>query len=194
MELLSSDYSALEGTCCYCSDEAAQSIRQAIKGLPLCAVHFLGTGDYHYQTLFWLERIGAPFALVHFDNHPDDQAGAFGEGILSCGSWVANARRLANCRAASWFDGSGHWQWEAIPEGLPVYLSVDLDVLGKEYLDTDWDQGSVAPAELASAIQEATEGRTVLGIDVCGGPAPVSGASDFSGSLALTKTILKKFL
>ena len=78
MELVLSDFSGLEGSCCYCSGEAGAEMRKRISALPLEAVHYIGTGDYHYQTLFWLERIGRPFALLLIDNHPDDQPGAFG--------------------------------------------------------------------------------------------------------------------
>ena len=54
MELVLSDFSGLEGSCCYCSGEAGAEMRKRISALPLEAVHYIGTGDYHYQTLFWL--------------------------------------------------------------------------------------------------------------------------------------------
>ena len=99
MERINVDFSHLEGTNCYCSAESAAVIRQEIAGLPAAAFHCIGTGDYHYQTLFWLEKLQEPFCLVLFDNHPDDQDGAFGGELLSCGGWVAAARRLPCCRA-----------------------------------------------------------------------------------------------
>lgn len=190
MQLVSSDFSCLEGTCCYCSAEAAQQIRQAVNGLPLNAAHFLGTGDYHYVSLFWLERISAPFALILFDNHPDDQPCAFGSDILSCGSWVANARELPMCKAVRWFDGNGNWQGDELPDGLPVYLSIDLDVLSKDCIETNWNQGEVGVASLQAAVSEAVSGRNVLGADVCGGPAAESGESDFTRSLELAQTLI----
>lgn len=190
MQFVDSNFSCLDGTCCYCSQEAAEQIRQALCGLPLRAAHFLGTGDYHYVSLFWLERLQEPFALVLFDNHPDDQPCAFGSDILSCGSWVANARRLPMCKAAAWFDGNGEWQGDAIPEGLPVYLSIDLDVLSEDCITTNWNQGKVKPEELHAALEQAVRGRTVLGADICGGPAAESGASDFTRSLELAQTLI----
>ena len=102
MIVVDSDFSALEGTNCYCSDESAAQIRQAISGLPLCAVHRIGTGDYHYVSLFWLERVTEPFTLILFDNHPDDQPTAFSPDTLSCGSWVAEARKLPFCQDVIW--------------------------------------------------------------------------------------------
>lgn len=190
MTIADSEFSALEGTCCYCSEDAAQSIRQAISGLPLCAAHFLGTGDYHYISLFWLERIAEPFALVLFDNHPDDQAGAFGDEVLSCGSWVARARSLPFCKAVAWFAGDGKWHGDSIPAGIPVYLSIDLDVLSKEFLETNWDQGAATPAQLETAVRESIQGHKVIGADICGGPAPESGRSDFSRSLEIAQTLI----
>lgn len=190
MELVGSDYSCLEGTCCYCSPEAAQQIRQALEGLPLRAAHFLGTGDYHYVSLFWLERIKEPFALILFDNHPDDQPCAFGDEVLSCGSWVAEARKLPFCKAVRWFDGSGNWHGDPLPEDLPIYLSIDLDVLSKDVIETDWDQGTVDVPALQSAVSEAISGHAVLGTDICGGPAAESGASDFTRSLELAQILI----
>lgn len=190
MQLVSSDFSCLEGTCCYCSQEAARQIRQALGSLPLHAAHFLGTGDCHYVSLFWLERLREPFALVLFDNHPDDQPCAFGSDILSCGSWVADARELPMCKAVAWFDGEGSWQGDKVPEGLPVYLSIDLDVLSEDSITTDWSQGNVTPEGLQAALGQAVQGHTVLGADICGGPAAESGQSDFTRSLELAQTLI----
>lgn len=190
MELVGSDYSRLEGTCCYCSTEAAQQIRQALGSLPLHSAHFLGTGDYHYVSLFRIERIQEPFALVLFDNHPDDQPCAFGSGVLSCGSWVDDARKLPHCKSVRWFDGNGVWQGDAVPEGLPVFLSIDLDVLSEDFIETDWDQGEVSLEELQAAVLQAISGHEVLGADICGGPAAESGASDFTRSLELAQILI----
>ena len=84
------DLSLLTGTNCYCDREAAAAIRSAIEELPVCAVHLIDSGNYHYLTRLWLERIRDPFLLVVFDNHTDMQAPAFGD-LLSCGGWAASA-------------------------------------------------------------------------------------------------------
>ena len=117
MIVVDSDFSALEGTNCYCSDESAAQIRQAISGLPLCAVHRIGTGDYHYVSLFWLERVTEPFTLILFDNHPDDQPTAFSPDTLSCGSWVAEARKLPFCQDVIWIRSFSYLR-EARPTNL----------------------------------------------------------------------------
>ena len=177
MERIKVDFSGLQGTNCYCSAESAEQIRHAVASLPLEAFHLIGTGDYHYQTLFWLERIREPFCLVLFDHHPDDQGGAFGEDLLSCGGWVADARRLPLLRADCWIrDAADFPALASLPE-LPVYLSVDLDILSEEYARTDWDQGQMTLEELLSALSTLRDTRRILGVDLCGGLTPQKGAS-----------------
>lgn len=177
MERINTDFSAFEGTNCYCSAESADRIRRAIASLPLRAFHEIGTGDYHYQTLFWLERIREPFTLVLFDHHPDDQDGAFGAELLSCGGWVAAARRLPCLREDCWIrDAEDFPALDRLP-ALPVYLSVDLDVLSEEYARTDWDQGRMTLDQLSGALRRLPAGHRLLGVDLCGGNTPQKGAS-----------------
>ena len=177
MQRIITDFSALEGTNCYCSAESARQIRSAISRLPLHAVHEIGTGDYHYQTLFWLERVAEPFALVLFDHHPDDQAGAFGDSLLSCGSWVAVARRLPLLQADLWIRGEEDFPaLDSLP-ALPLYLSVDLDVLSPAFARTDWDQGGMTLDALSAALRRLAASRRILGVDLCGGITPEKGAS-----------------
>jgi hypothetical protein len=177
MRRINTDFSALEGTNCYCSAESADRIRHEIAGLPLEAFHDIGTGDYHYQTLFWLERIREPFALVLFDHHPDDQPGAFLPELLSCGGWVAQARLLPRCATDLWIRDAADFPALATLPPLPVYLSVDLDVLDPAYARTDWDQGRMTLEELRSALGRLRATHRVLGIDLCGGITPQKGAS-----------------
>ena len=79
------DFSALEGTECYCSAESAAAIRSALAPYGPGGIHWIDSGDYHYTSLFIQELITEPYSLVLFDNHPDDQPGAFGSDLLSCG-------------------------------------------------------------------------------------------------------------
>ena len=177
MQRIFADFSALEGTNCYCSADSAERIRKRVAELPLHAVHDIGTGDYHYISLFWLERIAEPFQLLLFDHHPDDQPGAFGADLLSCGGWVAQARRLPQLRADRWIRGTEDFPALASLPDLPVYLSIDLDVLSREYARTDWDQGEMTLEELKSALRGVIATRRILGVDFCGGNTPEKGAS-----------------
>lgn len=77
----------LEGTNCYCTPEAEEQIKAWIEKYPVRGIHFLDSGNYHYVTKFWIDRMQVPFDLLVFDNHTDMQEAAF-FGLLSCGSWV----------------------------------------------------------------------------------------------------------
>lgn len=78
----------LTGTNCYCDDEAAAQISARIEKFSAKGIHFIDSGNYHYLTKFWIEKIDEPFQLIVFDNHTDMQLPAFG-GLLSCGGWIA---------------------------------------------------------------------------------------------------------
>lgn len=175
MRILDSKFDQLDGTNCFCSEESADAIRSAIGTLPVEAIHMIGTGDYHYISLFWLEKIEEDFTLMLYDNHPDDQESAFGSDILSCGSWVRNARELEHVKAFSWFRGDG--TYDPLPDGLPVYLSVDLDVLSREFAHTDWSQGDVTLDALCRHISETLASHRLIGADICGGLTEQKGAS-----------------
>ena len=161
------DFSYLEGTDCYCSPQSAALIRQAISSLNLNDVHHLGTGDYHYVSLFWLEQIEEPFCLLLVDNHPDNQAYAFGN-ILSCGSWIIDASTLPHFKSLMWVDGNGFVHGK-LDKDYPVYLSVDLDALSTDYARTNWSQGSLSLPRLMEILDKELTGRKLLGADICGG-------------------------
>ena len=180
------DLTDLQGTECYCDPGSAAEIRRRIakavsarpdeaSGSPAFPVHWIDGGDYHYASRFWLERIARPFCLVLIDHHPDDQPGAFGGELLSCGAWVADARRdLSAMRGTVWINGAG--QDLRLPD-LPVYLSIDKDVLSKEYASTNWDQGSMTLAQLKETLRAIAAQREILGIDVCGELSAAKGAA-----------------
>ena len=76
---------------------------------------------------------------------------------------------------------------------IPVYVSIDLDVLMTEYVRTDWDQGHMTLAQLQAAVLRATAGHRLLGADICGGLTRAKGASDADLELNLkTATSLEK--
>ncbi len=193
------DLTDVEGASLYCSDEAAAALREAISAIPERAIHWIDTGDYHYLSLFWLEKVREPFTLVLFDNHPDDQPTAFDPDALSCGSWVAAARsslplmkgdvwvRRAKDVSALLLPNPGS---SAVPVAssstdraltgsatLPLYLSIDLDVISPDEFSTDWDQGDMTFDELCSAVAALASRHRIIGIDVCGGITESKGAT-----------------
>lgn len=170
------DLRDVESINCYCAPQSADVLRERLKDIPAQALHWIDTGDYHYLTLFFLEKLKEPFNLVLIDNHPDDQPSSFEEpGMLSCGGWVLEARKLehmVNSPAA------------------PVYLSIDLDYLSPDEFRTDWSQGSASFERMLEDIRQAVNGRRILGIDICGGITRSKGATD--NDLLLNRRLREK--
>lgn len=95
------DCTRIDGTDCYCDDEAQAILRKQIEFSKIPAlrqaqgpssistpgIHFFDNGNYHYMSKLWTDQIQEPFDLVVFDHHPDMQPPRF-EGILSCGGWI----------------------------------------------------------------------------------------------------------
>ena len=191
------DLNGLEGTACFCDAEAAVRIRERLRDLPVRAIHWIDGGDFHYVSRFWLERLEIPFELVLIDHHSDDQPSAFGPGLLSCGGWVADARRdLPLLRDSHWIRQVPDRPADApfFQPGLPVYLSIDKDVLSPEWARTNWDQGGMSLPQLKALIRRIASCREILGIDVCGGLTAAQGATphDFAINLR-TDTELQDF-
>lgn len=164
------DFRTLEECCCYCSHEALDALRRAIGRQDVSGIHWIDTGDYHYITKLWLEGLSEPFLLALFDNHPDDEADSLGSGLLSCGNWVQAAREDIPLMKADFLNTSD------IPGTLPVYLSIDLDVLSPEWARTDWSQGDMTVDELICSVERIHGTHRILGVDICGGITVAKGA------------------
>ena len=67
------DCTDLNGTNYYCDAEAAKVIRQRMAPYLPEGIHFIDSGNYHYISKFWTDKIKTPFSLVVFDHHPDMQ-------------------------------------------------------------------------------------------------------------------------
>lgn len=92
------DCQHLNGTECYCDEEGASALQRMIADYSPQGIHFIDSGNYHYMTKFWTDKLTTPFALLVFDHHPDMQPPLF-EHILSCGSWVKDVLDTnANCK------------------------------------------------------------------------------------------------
>lgn len=188
------DISGVNG---YCSDDAQEEIRKRIWDYDYRGIHFLDSGNYHYLSKFWLEKIEEPYSLIVFDHHTDMQESAF-FGMLSCGSWIkevleehpyiqevcvvgppkaATEQCEPNLVSRVVFLTQEELEagileiWHAFLENgkeLPVYLSIDKDVLCLEDARTNWDQGEMKLEEMEKMIKQVFQKRNVLGIDVCG--------------------------
>lgn len=51
---------------------------------------------------------------------------------------------------------------------LPIYISIDKDVLRPQEEITDWDQGNMSIAMLEAILRLLVRCHTIIGIDICG--------------------------
>lgn len=193
----------IPGTNCYCDQEAMEKLRERIAEFPPEGIHFIDSGNYHYMSRIWLEKIKEPFRLLVFDNHTDMQLPAFG-GLLSCGGWIAAAleeiRELKEVilvgpdEEAYSLTEEAHRERvrflsrEALGEmeepqletffgqlspDLPLYISVDKDILKKGEAHTTWSQGETTLETLLFCLKtvknsfEKRDGR-ICAVDICG--------------------------
>ena len=188
----------IPGTNCYCDEDAMNAIRSRIAPYSSGGIHFIDSGNYHYMTRIWLEKISEPFLLLVFDNHTDMQPPAFG-GLLSCGGWAAEAlkalpflqelilvgpdrnaceqteeeirnkvRFLSRESLREMTEQHKKTFFEEISNDLPLYISVDKDVLRPGDAVTAWSQGDMKVQELEAALRAVCRHQSPAGMDVCG--------------------------
>lgn len=206
----------LSGTNCYCDGEAFEVLRKKIAGFPAGGIHFIDSGNYHYMSRIWLEKLENPFCLLVFDNHTDMQPPAFG-GLLSCGGWIASVleelenlkkvflvgpdeaaydqvdiqlkekvrfvsredlMRLRSCEGG--IDGAAACFFRELSGNLPLYISIDKDVLCKKAAVTAWSQGDMSLEELKGWLEKAflwarERDGEIAGVDICGEQSPEEG-------------------
>ena len=57
---------------------------------------------------------------------------------------------------------------KALNSEVPLYISIDKDVLDTEELLTNWDQGTMQLTTLLDTLKRLCGGKKVLGVDICG--------------------------
>lgn len=86
----------------------------------------------------------------------------------------------------------GNWEeWYQKYLHYPVFLSIDKDVLSKEELKTDWDQGTMSKQELKHACEILLSQFPIMGIDICGEGQETD---DISQSLKINQDLIRIFL
>lgn len=239
------DLTSMEGVKGYCDQTSVDILRKIWQDLSFDGLHFLGSGNYHYLSLFFLEKISIPFSLVVFDHHTDMQPSMFGN-LLSCGSWIRNAletipelrelliigvgeesllgtkktslttenfsiisetKQIFQCqynqnkrtipitilKETSYKETPYYENWEELYKTYlhyPVFLSIDKDVLSKEVLETDWDQGIMSWRELENACKQLLYYSFPLGVDICGEEME---SHDISQSLKINQQLIQLF-
>ncbi len=162
------DLRSIEGTRCYLDDDAKAAILSEIKDIPVNGIHFIDSGNYHYLSLLWLMKIDYDFNLILFDHHPDNQPPSFGS-ITSCGGWVLEATEiLPHLKNVYTFGVGDYPSLDDISPDLPVFISIDKDVLSPDFAITDWDQGNMSLEEMQQLLKDILSNHKLIGIDICG--------------------------
>ena len=215
----------IDGTNCLCDDEAAKEINSKIESYGYEGIHFIDSGNYHYISKFWTDKISSPFNLVVFDHHPDMQESLF-DGILSCGNWVTKVletNSLVNkvlligpddklvAKVDNKYTDRVTFVCESeihnarlIEENItnlgtyPIYISIDKDVLTKEEVQTNWDQGTLTTKELKKILSKMQKQHDILGVDICGTSPLVTfqmlGDNELINNNHINAELLKLFL
>lgn len=158
----------LEGTRCYLDDNSKEQLLERMEAASLNGIHFIDSGNYHYLSLLWLSQIKEDFSLILFDHHPDDQPPSFG-AITSCGGWVLEATEtLPHLKNVYTFGVGEMPNVSEISTAIPLYVSIDKDVLSTEYAITDWDQGDMSLDEMKNILNNLLSDRRLIGVDICG--------------------------
>ncbi|MDO4826659.1 MAG: arginase family protein [Bacteroidia bacterium] len=227
------DFRSLEGTSCYCSEQARERIGAELAAKRPGGINWIDSGDYHYLSRFTLEAAArqcgdSPFALVLFDHHPDMQQPAFGN-LLSCGGWARGAFTeipqlkqvlllgIAPQLELEFLDlvfegvlavttddlrhtgdalgGDVKEMLSLVEKDWPIYISVDLDVLTRDFARTNWDQGCMTPAQLQECCRRLAASHRILGVDICGGITREKGGTpqDFALNLRMRESLSEFF-
>lgn len=191
------DFSDLEGCQGYCSIDSLQKIQTRLKKRRHRSITLIGNGNYHYVTYLLLSEIRQPFSLILFDHHTDlEQTGD--TPLITCGSWVSIALKTLPLLNRVMIIGAHPFNQRLVTDipdkvtiisekdlirlstteivgsilsllpDLPIYISVDKDVLNRDNAITNWDQGSMTLRQLLDVIRELKRTRRILGVDICG--------------------------
>lgn len=206
------DDKALCGVRGYMDDKARKYLLEEIKERSnLSSIHLLDSGNYHHLSRVYLDLIKEPYNLVVYDNHTDMQFSAFGN-ILSCGSWIAdayetlhnlnkiivvgaNSKYIEECafnkdKRVVFTDSISDVYLENL---LPIYISIDKDVLSSNEFISDWDQGSMSLAALKKEMEFLIDRFRVIGTDICGEP-DISDEINISLSNNINKELVNIFV
>ncbi|WP_194611384.1 hypothetical protein [Clostridium vitabionis] len=207
------DFEDLTGVRGFLDPEAEEVLRESLSPRGPSGIHLIGDGNYHYLSRLFTSMISEPYDLLMLDHHTDLQRPAFGDDLLTCGSWLRQVLcrdpmvrevYLAGPPERMLAESAGDLDltrvhflpmeqfrcperrraFRAQKNNLPLYLSVDEDILRKEDLVTNWDQGDLAFWELTAFLGGFLPGTALIGADICGGMAPSDIGAESLGGVA----------
>jgi arginase family enzyme len=187
------DCTDIHGSECILSQDAEQEIRRRISPYNARGIHFIDSGDYHYMTRLWTDKIQTPFTLLLVDHHTDMQPSQV-PGIVTCGDWVNSVidhnpylrkvillgmpRDALNQIPSPYRDKVEYISKQQFTDILrgklrlqttgAIYLSIDKDALSRQCVITNWDQGDINLEESRQFVSLLLDNEQLLGIDVCG--------------------------
>lgn len=189
------DCSDLAGTSYFCDATSANSITKRIAPYSPKTIHFIDTGNHHYVSKFWVDRIKEPFSLIVFDYHLDVLPSLF-DNILSCGCWIKKLLDTNPYLRNVYIIGANeeliriftntygdrlkiYGETELLQENGwkrfcqeklegSIYISIDKDVLNTNSAVTNWDQGSWSLTDLKKCLNVILRKGKIIGIDICG--------------------------
>ena len=221
------DCSDISGTNMYCTDEAAEEINKRLREYSPNGVHFIDSGNYHYMTEFFVDKLDCKFSLVLFDYHNDMQVPMI-HSFTSCGDWARevlenneNLEQLIligpsqknindieglpkdkfdKLVCISLQDLEKHVteeKLELIKNDIPLYVSIDKDVLSRHYAKTNWSQGGMSVELLKRILKRFLVEHEIIGADICGEQSPYEPMPEFFEDREINKKTNKslyKFL
>ncbi|MBX6395515.1 MAG: hypothetical protein IRY98_07305 [Alicyclobacillaceae bacterium] len=176
-----------------CPDDVWEALQARLTEIPAQKLTFIGSGDYHYLSALFVERIRRPVTILLLDHH--DDASEEPRDLLSCGNWVCRASRHPWVKRILYTDGRiARWTNPAADNALlrwipialdrtvaefpnlllswiptpTVYISIDKDILQPSVAPTNWDQGILTLDGLLHILNTVSRHRTVAAMDVCG--------------------------
>ncbi len=189
------DFSSMSGTDMYCDDEALTTIRDSLMPFGPEGIHFIDSGNYHYMSYIFTSMIEKPYILVIFDHHTDMKpamfdmlsCGAWIKTVLDNDTNIKKAVLIGPpeksideipdgdrsdprliCVSEEEYLSAGIPS-DVIREinslSLPVYLSIDKDILKTSDAVTNWDQGNVSLDILLDSVHKIPN---IMGADICG--------------------------
>ena len=193
-DILWLDCSDITGCDMYCSDAAEKEIGNRIDRLGIHGIHYIDSGNYHYVTKIMTDRIKEPFSLLLFDHHTDMQKPMV--NMISCGDWAGvvldnnkylrqlvlvgppgkdianivsgNKDKLITFSEEELQSKRARNKMTGIDKSVPVYISIDKDVLNKDISETNWSQGFMSIELLEYLLKPVLAAQNVIGIDICG--------------------------